>query len=53
MANGPSFNQGVFMDSFENINIYPMLCEVLGIEPYEKNILWDKSLNNKVLVKKQ
>ena len=53
MANGPSFKQGVFMDSFENINIYPMLCEVLGIEPYEKNILWDKSLNNKVLVKKQ
>ena len=51
MANGPSFNQGIALEPFENINIYPILCELLSIEPYKENILWDKSLNNKILVK--
>lgn len=51
MANGPSFNQGILLEPFENINIYPILCELLSIEPYKENILWDKSLNNKILVK--
>ena len=42
MANGPSFNQGIALEPFENINIYPILCELLSIEPYKENILWDK-----------
>ena len=51
MANGPSFNQGILLEPFENINIYPILCNLLSIEPYKENTLWDKSLNNKILVR--
>ena len=45
-ANGPSFKSGVRIGSFENINIYPIICKTLGIPPYKKNIHWDDSLLN-------
>lgn len=33
-AMGPNFKNGLEIDSFENIHIYPMVCNVLGIQPY-------------------
>ena len=45
-ANGPSFKSGVRIGSFENINIYPIICKTLGIPPYKKNLHWDDSLLN-------
>ena len=34
-AHGPMFNQNMKIDTFELIHIYPLLCEMLNIEPYE------------------
>ena len=34
-AYGPMFNQNMKIDTFELIHIYPLLCEMLNIEPYE------------------
>jgi predicted AlkP superfamily pyrophosphatase or phosphodiesterase len=30
-ANGPAFKAGLKIPSFENIHVYPMICEVLGL----------------------
>ena len=43
-ASGPSFMEGVRIDPFENINIYPLLCKNLKILPYEKSLYWDDDL---------
>ena len=32
---GPRFKKGIEIDTFELIHIYPMLCELLKISPYE------------------
>ena len=34
-ALGPKFKVNKKIDTFELIHIYPMLCEILGINPYE------------------
>ena len=34
-AYGPMFNQNMKIDTFELIHIYPLLCEMLNIDPYE------------------
>ena len=33
-AMGPSIKPGLLIKSFENIHIYPLICELLNIEPY-------------------
>ena len=30
-ANGPAFKKGMKIPSFENIHVYPMICEILGL----------------------
>tara|TARA_S200000501_G_scaffold232760_1_gene218331 strand:+ start:924 stop:2123 length:1200 start_codon:yes stop_codon:yes gene_type:complete len=51
-ANGPSFKSDVRIDSFENINLYPIICKTLGISPYKKNVHWDDNLlNNSIIFK--
>ncbi len=32
-AKGPAFKSGYVHPTFENINIYPLICKILGIEP--------------------
>ncbi len=32
-AMGPSFRQGIQCDFFKNVDIYPLLCRLLGIKP--------------------
>ena len=49
-ASGPSFKQNIVVDSFENINIYPIICKTLEITPYINSIYWDQSLIKEVLV---
>ena len=34
-AYGPLFKDGIIIDTFELIHIYPMLCKLLGIMPYK------------------
>ena len=34
-AYGPKFKSGFAIDTFELIHVYPILCELLGIKPYE------------------
>lgn len=31
-ANGPAFKKGLKIKPFENIHIYPMICQILGLE---------------------
>ena len=38
MAWGPAFKKGLNIDGFENVNIYPIVAEILGLEYDEKNI---------------
>ena len=51
MANGPLFNKGVEVDSFENINIYPILCHILNIDPYREldNDPWNHSIIQEII----
>lgn len=32
-AAGPAFKSGFIHPTFENINLYPLICEILGLEP--------------------
>jgi len=32
-ARGPAFKAGYVHPAFENINIYPLICHILGIQP--------------------
>lgn len=32
-AVGPSFKQGLLVEPFESVNVYPLMCELLGIKP--------------------
>lgn len=32
-AKGPAFRQNYTHPTFENINLYPLICEILGLEP--------------------
>ena len=49
-ANGPSFKSGVRIDSFENINLYPIICKTLEIPPYKENVHWDYNLLNSSII---
>jgi predicted AlkP superfamily pyrophosphatase or phosphodiesterase len=33
VAHGPAFQQGLVIDSFENVHLYALLCKLLNIEP--------------------
>lgn len=37
MANGPAFRQGFKIQPFNNVDVYPLLCWILGIEPAVHN----------------
>jgi len=43
IANGPAFKKGITVPPFENVNIYPLICKILNINP-NKNI--DGNLEN-------
>ncbi len=33
MAHGPAFKTGYKINAFRNVDIYPLMCHVLGVEP--------------------
>ena len=33
IAAGPAFREGVTVPAFQNIHVYPLLAEILGIRP--------------------
>src|SRR6185295_17156624 len=33
VAAGPSFRRGVVVPPFENVEVYPLLCAALGLQP--------------------
>src|SRR5690606_37525365 len=35
IAHGPAFRQGVTLPGFDNVDVYPLLTRLLGIEPAE------------------
>ena len=37
MAHGPAFKKGFKIKSFKNVDIYPLMCYVLGIDPAINN----------------
>jgi len=49
-ASGPSFKKNIVVDSFENINIYPILCKTLTINPYIENINWNNTIIEQILI---
>jgi predicted AlkP superfamily pyrophosphatase or phosphodiesterase len=38
MAWGPAFKKGLNIDGFENVNVYPIVAKILGLEYDEKSI---------------
>ena len=37
LAQGPAFKEGFVSEPFENVNIYSLMCHILGIEPAPNN----------------
>lgn len=35
-AFGPAFREGLTIPAFENIHIYPLVCEILGLDTPEE-----------------
>ncbi len=35
IARGPAFNKGQISEPFNNVDIYPLMCHILGIEPHK------------------
>ena len=42
IAHGPAFKEGYQMKPFHNVDVYPLLCHILGIEPSVNNGSLDK-----------
>ena len=51
MASGPSFNSSIKVESFENINIYPIICKILEIVPYDNgnSKYWNNSIIDRLI----
>ena len=45
LAQGPSFRRGMTVDSFHNIELYNLMCIMIGIDPAPNNGTWG-SLNH-------
>ncbi|XP_056405575.1 ectonucleotide pyrophosphatase/phosphodiesterase family member 7 [Hyla sarda] len=45
-AVGPSFKRGLTVEPFESVNVYPLMCELLGItpEPHDGNLNVTKNM---------
>ena len=48
-AIGPDIKKNVEIDSFENIQIYPLICKLLNIDEYKKSQFFDYLVINKIL----
>ena len=46
LARGPAFREGVVIKPLRNIDLYPVMCELLGIKPRPNNGTLDSSLKD-------
>jgi predicted AlkP superfamily pyrophosphatase or phosphodiesterase len=37
IAHGPAFEEGVRLDTFDNVSIYPLIAHLIGVEPEEND----------------
>jgi len=37
MANGPAFKKGLELNSSVNLDVYPLICHLLGLSPAPNN----------------
>ncbi|XP_014675767.1 PREDICTED: bis(5'-adenosyl)-triphosphatase enpp4-like [Priapulus caudatus] len=37
VARGPAFRKGLISEPFANVNVYPLMCEILGLAPAPNN----------------
>jgi hypothetical protein len=37
LARGPAFRRGLRVPAFRNVHLYPLMAELLGIEPLESD----------------
>ena len=37
IANGPAFRSGVTLAPFDNVSVYPLLAQLIGVEPVEND----------------
>ena len=37
IAHGPAFRSGFKVEPFRNVDIYPLMCRILGVEPAAHN----------------
>ena len=37
LARGPAIKPGAALDSFENVNVYPLVCHLLGLDAAPSN----------------
>lgn len=40
LARGPHFKKGVSVESLDNVNVYQVMCSILGIPPKPNNGTW-------------
>jgi len=50
MAWGPAFKKGLNIDGFENVNVYPIVAKILGLEYDEKTIDGKLNVLNPILL---
>jgi predicted AlkP superfamily pyrophosphatase or phosphodiesterase len=50
MAWGPAFKKGLSIDGFENVNVYPIVAKILGLEYDEKTIDGKLNVLNPILL---
>jgi hypothetical protein len=49
MAWGPAFKKGLIIDDFENVNVYPIVAKILGLDYNENNIDGKINVLNSIL----
>merc|ERR1719402_264458 len=40
LAHGPAFRRNVELESFQNIELYNLMCQILGVSPAPNNGTW-------------
>lgn len=55
---GPAFKKGYLSEQFDSVDIYPLMCHILGITPAQNNgsfdnvkdLLQEKSITNELSI---
>jgi hypothetical protein len=50
MAWGPAFKKGLLLEGFENVNVYPLIANILGLQIDEQKIDGKLNVLNPILL---